>query len=221
MKSKEDTYLISIIYLKAKLETSMQSVKSKMACYPALKQLSDGNSPKYIGTESLNDRFYVFQFEKDSIKATLNSISSPSYFLKETIARLLSISMFLSGDYKIDFYGLMPYLTSVLIDKGIKATQLSPPNFNRESDLLLSRRVIELSNRNNGLTKDVAALRIQLTSVLSKLIIHKYNKNLDPQGLAIELGIERQTVISAISSLKEIGYATINSNGKSFDLVET
>ncbi|MHB1829802.1 MAG: hypothetical protein ACYCO0_00210 [Candidatus Micrarchaeaceae archaeon] len=203
------------------MATSMQSVKSKMACYPALKPLSDGTSPKYISIESPNDRFYVFQFEKDSIKATLNSTTSPSYFLKETITRLLGISMFLSDDYKIDFYGLMPYLAFVLVGKDIKTVQTNPPNFNRESDLLLSRRIIELSNKNNDLTKEAAALNLQLTSILSKLIIHKYNKNLDPQNLATELGIERQMITRAINLLRELGYTAVNSNGKSFDIVET
>lgn len=199
----------------------MKSIKSKLACYPSLKQLSDGTSLKYISIESYNDRFYVFQFEKDSIKATLNSISSPSYFLKETIIRILSVSMLLSDDYKIDFYGLMPYLTFVLVAKDIKTTHVNPPNFNRESDLLLSRRVIELSNKNNDLTKDAAVRYRQLISILSKLIVYKYNKNLDPQNLATELGVERQTVTNAINLLRGIGYTAINSSGNSFDIVET
>ena len=113
-------YLSSRISLKARVKTSILSVKSRMSCYPAIKQVTTGTGLTYfIGDETQTDRFHVLELEKDRITITTNSTSSPTYFMKESVLRLMSVSTALSEDYEVDLQGLLKSAPGPFLHSGL------------------------------------------------------------------------------------------------------
>ena len=135
-KDKNRAYLSSRISLKASVRTDMLSVKSRMSYYPATRQLATGTRLTYLlDGEEQTDRFHVLELETDRITLTTHSATSPTYFLRESVLRLMSVSMILSEDYDIDLHGLMPYMIHVLSNSDALVHETGPINFNREADI--------------------------------------------------------------------------------------
>ena len=192
MKNKDRAYLSSRIILKASVKTNMLSIKSRMSVYPAIRQLATGTRLTYlIDGEEQTDRFHVLELEIDRITLTTNSASSPTYFLKESVLRLMSVSMILSEDYEIDLHGLMPYLIHVLSNSDTLINEARPVNFNREADIILSRRVIALLDQRNRLESISGELKSKLISAISSLILCKYRNGFERIEISKELGVSR------------------------------
>ncbi len=220
-KNSKQVYLTSQISLEAVLVTSMKSVKSTMSFYPALKQVSDGSRLKYIVSgEDVKDRFYVLELKIDGITLILNSTSSPTPFLRESISRLISISKALGDDYKINFSRLLPYILTAIAGSDIPSARDSYPSFNRESDILLSKRIIDLLGQNWKLSHQAEELNSRLVAVISQLILLKYKDGVDVERVAVDLGTEKSMVIKSIEALKNSGYSIPDSNGKVFGMVK-
>ena len=219
-KNKGKMYLSSRISLKARVKTSIPSVKSKMSCYPAIKLVATGTRLTYIiGDETQTDRFHMLELEKDRITITTNSTSSPTYFMKESLLRLMSVSIALSEDYEIDLHGLLPYLTYILSSSDILVHENRPSNFNREADIILSKRVIELLGERNRLEKYSNELKSRLISTVSTLILCKYGNGFDYAGISRELGVTQETMSEAMNELRSRGYRTISAKNGNLEIV--
>ena len=212
--------MTSRIILKAVLKTSLASVGARMLCYPALKQITGNAGLRYlIAPEKIKDRFYVLDLKRTEIIITLNALSSPSYLLRELTLYTVSICMTLSEDYDMDLKGLLPYLCAMLSTHDITGNETKRPNLNRESDILLSRRIVELKNQNNELTKRCEQLNASLISILSNFMAYKYRQITDVNSISKELGIETNLILMALEQLRSQGYKILNGRGGTLEIV--
>ncbi len=219
-KNKGKIYFSSRIRLEARIKTSMPSVKSRISCYPAIKQVATGTRITYlIGYETQADRFHVLELEKDRITMTTNSTSSPTYFMKESVLRLMSVSIALSEDYEIDLRGLLPYLTYLLSNSDILIHENRASNFNRRADIILSKRVIELLGQRNRLEKYSNELKSRLISTVSTLMLCKYGNGFDHTAISRELGVTQETIAEAINELRSRGYRFISLRNGNLEIV--
>lgn len=220
MKDGQGMYLSSRITLSATLKTSMPSVRSRMSCYPAIRQLSSGTRLTYIiETEAKAQRFNVLELERDRITLSTNSATSPTYFLKESILRMLSVSMALCEDYEIDYSGIIPYLVHLLCDTEVFAREKGATNFNRESDIILSGRLVELISQRNCAQRAANELRSGLVAAISALILAKYSAGFDQAAIARELKVKPDIISDAINELVAMGYGTIRSRSGRVEVV--
>jgi hypothetical protein len=213
-------YLSSRISLRASIKTDMRCVRSRMSCYPAMRLSATGTRLTYVmDCEKWADRFHTLELETDRITLTTNSVSSPTYFLKETVLRLVSVSMALSEDYEIDLHGLMPYLIHVLSSSDALTHETEPANFNRDADIILSERVIELLGQKNKLESAANGYRSKLVSAVSALILCKYGNGADRIGMPKDLGVDREIMSEAINELGSRGYRAISSKDGNLEMV--
>lgn len=220
MKDGQGMYLSSRITLSATLKTSMLSVRSRMSCYPAIRQLASGTRLTYIiETEAKAHRFNVLELERDRITLATNSATSPTYFLKESMLRVLSISMALCEDYDIDYRGIVPYVVHLLSDTEVIAREKGATNFNRESDIILSGRLVELVSQRNSAQRAASELRSGLVSAVSALILAKYGAGFDKASIARELRVKPDIISDAINELGAMGYGTIRSRSGKVEVV--
>lgn len=219
-KDRGRMYLSSRIILDARLMSSMRSVRSRLSSYPAMRQVSTGTRLSYlIEGEGNDEKFHTLELEAGRVILTTNSSSSPTYLMKDSLLKILSISMVLSEDYEIDLRGLLPYLTLVLSSSEMLLRDSGPANFNRNADILLSKRVIELINQKNVLEASAARLRSGLISSISALIICKYGKGFTPAGMSKELRVGQEVIDGAIDSLRSRGYRIISSKNGNLEVV--
>ncbi len=219
-KDKNRAYLSSRISLKASVRTDMLSVKSRMSYYPATRQLATGTRLTYLlDGEEQTDRFHVLELETDRITLTTHSATSPTYFLRESVLRLMSVSMILSEDYDIDLHGLMPYMIHVLSNSDALVHETGPINFNREADIILSKRVIELLGQRSRLESTGSELKQRLISTVSSLILCKYRNGFERTSISKELGVGQEIIDEAINDLRSRGYRAIRSNSGGFEMV--
>lgn len=217
--NRDRMYLTGTIALNARLLTSMASVRRRMSFYPAMRQLSGGGRLRYIIGADAQDRFNVVELERRSITLRTSSITSPLHFMKESVLRLLSVSMLLSEDYSVDFGSLVPYLIHLLSNSDQIAARADAPNFNRDADIILSRRIIDLSAQQRESAARLEGYRKRLACALSHLIPLKYPNGFERASMAAELGLCKEDVLDAIALLKARGYRVYESGAARVDVV--
>jgi hypothetical protein len=212
-------YLTSRIVIPSKLRTSICSVSSKLSCYPAMRQVSEGSVLKYIIDLESPDRFYLIELTSDHIDFSVNSIMSPSYLMKEAVLRLSNLLSIMSDDYESDLRCLLPYINSVIAgDDAIMNHDTSKP-FNREAEALLASRVVDLLNQNDLLVQETSNFRSSLISVLAALVVQKYRNDINSKRIANDLKITEDVVCDALTLLKSMGYRMISNRYGGNELV--
>ena len=213
------TYLTSIISVPSRLISDFSSVKQKIGCYPSIRLVSEGTTIKYLIDCEYPERFYVLELRSDAITLTLSSTSSPKYFMGEALLRLANILTILSEDYESDLRCLLPYMGLVLRDRGGIPDRCAEKPFNREADVILSRRIVELSLQNKTAHGELARTKSKLTSSIATYLLHRHNGAMAIDLLAKELGVERDDVSASLARLRELGYRTVQNKTGGFDLV--
>ena len=204
--------LISRIEAKATIKTNMHSVGLKLDNFPWAKQTSYGSVLRYaISANEFNDRAYVLELAADRITLIISASYSPTYLIKEALLRLISICLILSEDYLIDPSGLFQHMTIALNNSNIP--QPSPdnirPNFNRAADIILSKRIIDLSNLTKALESDLRNTRMKLIDAVSRLLVCKYSAGFKIKSASTELCIAENLLGEAIDHLKISGYRVL------------
>ncbi len=219
-KAERTMYLSSRITLKARLMTSMQSVRMRMSCYPAMKQVSRGTRLVFlIENGNAAAMFNTVELEADRISLTTTSSTSPTYFLKDSVLRLISISTALAEDYYVDFSGVLPHVIYLLSDLSILRTESSTCSIDRNADMILSGRIIGLLRQKKTLEDEYAQLKSGLVRVLSELILCRYPDGFDAAQLSRELGLPKGIVCDSISGLAGSGYKVIGAKGRVMRIV--
>ena len=199
-------YLISRIRLAASLKTSMSSAKKRLSNYPHMRRTSEGNVLRYVIKDGDKaDRFNILCLDRSEIVFETCSESSPTYLLQESLSRLISIVMVLQEDYDIEYGALMPYFAYLLSGAGLSIKDGAAPNFNRETDLILARRIIELNSACAAANSKIISYRDAAISTTARFLLQN-RSGFDPAVISKELGIDAEVMEGAISRLKESGY---------------
>lgn len=196
----------------------MKKVGAAMAFYPAMEQVSDGTCLRYLISGESAGRFYVLEILPDRMSLTLNCTTSPYYYYKEIALRFLSVAMALADDYRIDLYYVLANLIGALAG-GTADASAQKPNFNREADIFLSKRVIELSRANKEAALQISALEADCSSLLASAIAMKYNGTFTLDNVSSDLKVSKQRVVSALEALWGKGYRVVVHKSGAYELI--
>ena len=215
------SYLTSIIPLPARLISDLHAVKKRMSHYPSIKQVAGGNALRYIIDHEYPERFYVLELCDNSITLTVNATTSPLHFLGEALLRITNILTILSEDYECDIKHLLPYIGVALRgSEGITDAVAEKP-LSRDVDVILSKRIVELSRRNKAIALDLDRTRSRLLSSISAFLLQKRHNGINIDAVSRELGVEGEHVYASLEHLKELGYKPVTSKPGLLYLVKT
>ena len=213
-------YLASSIRLDSRLKTGIACVGRRLSNYPNLQCTSQGSRLSYlIRDDEKADRFNVLDLDRSSIGFTTYCESSPTYFMRESISRLLAITMLLSEDYEIEYLGLMPYIVYLLSNGGIQLSDPAPVNFNRDSDIILSKRIFQLKVQCQRLGSDADMYKRAAVSLASSILLARYAHGFYVAEASKELGIDSKVLICAIDLLKASGHRVCVSRSGRIELL--
>ncbi len=220
MKSR--IILLSRMPVQAYLTTRLSSVRSKLDAYPMAKLLSYGTELEYALETGSEDRFYLLRLNRRTVEIELHSEASPTYFLKEMLLKFLSVAAVLAEDYEIELRALFPYLIDVL---GKDTTQYYLKGLNvgrdaRDTDILLSKRIVELHAKNHELQRNEALAKAKLVKITASLITSRYQTGTTISGIASENGLSEDEVNEALDFACTLGYKKVQLSGKRFSLVK-
>lgn len=213
-----NSYLSSTIILKAKLSTNIQAAKSRLSSYPLIKLLHEGRHPKYLIQTNNPDIFYIVMLKSDSISFTVYSTLSPLYLLKEHMLRVISISSILSDNYLIYANSIFPYLINLLSKQDLIKPE-KRYNYSRDSDILLSKRIVNLLSSNKKLSDRLDSLNRNLTNVTSELILSRYDSDSNLKQIALETGLDQIQVSEALKHIQQNGNKLIYNGKGNFNIV--
>lgn len=212
------SYIRSTIPLKGTMITNSISIKSRLSNYPNFKLLDHSKWPSYMIQIENSDIFYIIELKSDKILFSLYSKVSPLYSLKDMLLRLFSIASILSDDYSIQTNSIFPYLINVLSKQEI-IKDTAKYNYNRDPELILSRRVICLLSDNKNLKNTANKLEHELLKVTSDLILNKYSTNTNLKQISSETGLNQQYISSILKLLQQKSNRLIYNKNGNFDIV--
>jgi hypothetical protein len=214
--------ILSRIELKATLSSGLAEVKEALSCYPGLVLKTSKSKLRYeIGGEELADRHYVIEFTDNALVIELYSSVSPLYFINEMLVRLISISSILKDHYTIKFDELVPYLIEALSTQQL-GNYLKNFEFRQHvhnGDIILARRIIELTKEKALLSKDYKIKSAKALVFLQKLIVSAYNYNASISLIKATSGAEDVEIKDALKRLPEVGYKIVYSSKDKFNVV--
>ncbi len=210
------SYLSSTIPLKSTLLTSIESAKRHMSSYPS-SRLLPGRYPKYLIKQG-DGPFYMVVLKEDEVLFTTYSDTSPLYFLRDTLLRLLSVMAMLSEDYSIKANGLFPYFIKSLSGQSPQKP-LQRCSHDRVPEFMLSKRIVCLLNENKALRLQANTLQQDLMRITSELILSKYSYNSSAAKIAMETKLDASYVSKVLESLRQNGNRIMPSKGGNFNIV--
>ena len=215
-------YLASRIRLDSRLKTSIARVRRRLSNYPNLQCASEGSRLSYVILDDEKaDRFNVLELSRSSIDFTTYCESSPTYVMRESISRLLGITLLLSEDYDIEYLGLMPYIVYLLSNGGIRLAEPAPANFNRDSDIILSKRISQLHAQCQSIGIDANRYKRAAISLASSILLARYAHGFDVAQAAKELGVDSEVLSGAIDLLRSSGHRVCVSRSGRIELLST
>jgi hypothetical protein len=225
MEKKTDLgkgYLLSRIEVSARLLTRMGSVRRTLDLYPNLKPVRSGTCLEYLLDDGeARDHFYLIKIDNTSAKLAIYSKTTPLYFIQEAVLRFLNIIQVIGSDYEVRLSSLYPYLILALASQQMRRTLLEEPPTKREnSDILLSRRMIQLMKDNKRLRELYGAELGKSRKLLQFMVILEGSGGAGIGEITKNTGLSRDEIAGILPSLHEIGYKAISINSDRFNLVK-
>jgi len=204
----EDKFLIKgSVTLGGEAKCSMAKVKERMAFYPHLKLISEGNELEYMLVESgedVNKKAYTLRLSRSGITLYVYSNLSTEYFERESLLRLFSLAQLLSDLYVFDISSIFPNLLHFLYNAeqhAIKVERIGPWDKERGVAVLLSKKVIALANELDGLSKELLLYKGKVSDLLAEII--GFNGNIDKVELAKRYNLDMQIIDKAFQKANE------------------
>ena len=219
MRKTDDYVLVSRIMTKAKLLTNMSKISNTLELYPGLFKDKCDYGLRYTTLNDEKGARFVIEATKESISIEISSNTSPLYFMKEGLLRLLSLIAILHDDYEVGIEGLYPYLTYVLMNVEPCKFTKNVTNVREDTDIILAKRILKLIRKNEDYEKLLKTERNNFVKVLSKLIEEKYTHKSRVEEISESIGVDVADVDEAVQKLIKDGYRKLPSGRDSFDLV--
>ncbi len=199
-------YLMSRLRLEGKLHNTGR-LEQLLELYPMLHCVGYGNELRYfIDEPDISSRFYIAEFCDKGIAIEIYSKSTPLMFLREGMLRMLSLASFVGTVYEFDIKSIFPYLIDILakdkLEYYFKPTMHSE---SRGSEIVLSRRILNLLKENYTLKNNVASTEKTTTNLILMLLRLKYSGICNVRTAAPELGIEVDSLITIIKNAGDSG----------------
>lgn len=213
-------YLISKLEVKAKLITSMGDIQQKLSIYPNLRQVRRGTLLGYVIEEEHSNRFYSIELDSAHATIIVYSRTTPLYFLDEALIRLLSILQNISKYYEVTLESLYPYLILALSWQRLGRMLVGgAPAESENTDIILSKRLIELTKSNMQLNEVCNAVINKSRRLLLKLIVLESASNPSIEAISKSAGVRRDEVEKALHDMHESGYKAVLLDSDRFNLV--
>ncbi len=216
---KDENYLFSRICIDADLRTGVGHVKKLLSNYPSMHLIKEGTLLSY-SIKNDGGPFFTVDFEHSRISITVHSKETPSFYLQETVLRLLSILQIVSENYEVKIRSLYPYLIMVLAAQQLRVTQSKKPIAAIcMPDIVLSKRLIALLNENTRINAENRRLLADLRKVLLRTVSVYAASGLSLDEISSELGVDKARVIDAIDRAPDLGQRVVRTGKGSFNIV--
>ena len=169
---RAEEFLCMRIPLRAKLKSTLKSLKSDLRPHPNMVLVSEGSELVYLAKIGGTD-YCLFKFGTSYLVEEIYSKLSPVYIMRESILRFLGILAFVDENYDIEFRDIFPYLAAELsnpIPQNIVPKITVQSNY-RVAELLLARRVTQLQSQLDQSNSKIQQLEAQKSIFLSHLLL--------------------------------------------------
>ncbi len=221
MRQNGKRYLNSAIIVRAEAKCRLSTIEKAMEGYPSARAIRRGTSLLY-SIEEDSDRCYEIELSQSYMRLGIFSESSPLYFMKDAMLKLLSICSFLQGKYSVDISSIFPYLIELLADgqighyREVSAGIQYPQS---DSYIVLAKRINFLRAEKSALEAKLKSATAEADNLLEGILVSEAVKapsSID--ALSEKYKVSARSFSLALENLKKKGWKVIN-NGSLFTLV--
>lgn len=227
MKSnKKESYIFSKVSISGRALSSLEEIKISLLDHPGVSLMYSGEILRYsIKTQDFTDRYFILEISKSNISITIYSATSPVFFLKEAILKLLLILSFIKAYYSIELSEFYPFIMEILSKDTFSTTEFKKLVENTKAtygdDVVLSRRIITLLNENKKLSNEILFLRSISLRLMTSALLLKYSGKINFKSASKDFGIDEVIFKKLLEETKSLGFTTLWHNKSEFTLVKT
>ena len=218
---KQNKYAISYaLSINADMTASASLIREYLSGVKTYKLTGEGSS--ICATIEEQDRRFVFHLDGKLISIELLSNTVLENPKRDILLRLFELLSNCKWKYEIKLSEVYAHVSESLIKNQLNhyASALKEMNSNEYSDILLSKRIIELRKKNLELENGNAKLRNKLYQTAPELIIARSGREATLQEIMEYTGLDKSEVQSALNELPELGYRIIPSRGNKLNIVK-
>ena len=224
--NKKENYIFSKVSIAGRPLSSLEEIKLSFSDHPGLSLMYSGESLRYsIKTQGFTDRYFILEICKENIYIIIYSATSPIFFLKEAVIKLLLILSFIKPNYSIELSDFYPFIMEILSKDTFNTAEFKKLTENTKitygEDVVLSRRIIALLNENKKLNNEILFLRSTSLRLMTSAILLKYSGKINFRIASKDLGMEEATFRKLLEETKSLGFTTLWHNKSEFTLVKT
>ena len=202
--------LYSKIRIDAKLTMTQDRLREEIAFFPYMKPLKSRRELAYsIEMAGASDHSYFIDFKEDCIEFLIFSESTPQFFLRDAIVKVILILSNMKLVYSIDYSALLPYIRQALSAEQISEARkiaCRSSNCNRDLDLAFSKRIIELKKQNAAAKESLLLSNKKVAKLFSEFIIQKSGSRFSLDSAAKDNNLDEGELNEAIAYLESRGY---------------
>lgn len=224
MVAMDNNYKISKIEVKSRLSCKLSDLRKILNNYPGLIPISYGSIIKYKLLDQNKEYFYTLEISRNSISVTINSGSSPVYYMQEALLRLLSVLSVLEEFCEVDIRSLYPYLINVFSSSKLdqfanRISGMIEVKEDNDVELVFAKRINSLLIEKEDSAQKLKEANVRFASLLSRFIILKYGNNVDIKEIERDTEIKEKEIIDALKHVDTAKYGIIQINNDRFSLV--
>ncbi len=216
--------LYSRIRIDAKLTITQDKLREEIDFFPYMKSLKSRGELTYsIEVAGASDHAYFIDFQNDYIEFLIFSESTPQFFLRDAIIKVILILSNLKSVYSIDYSTLLPYIQQTLSAEQISEARKMAgrsSNCNRDLDLAFSKRIIELKRQNSAAMESLLLSNKKVAKLFSEFIIQKSGSGFSLDSAAKENNLNEAELNEAVAYLESRGYKISKHGNDRINLVK-
>ncbi|MCL5786948.1 MAG: hypothetical protein M1520_01965 [Candidatus Marsarchaeota archaeon] len=219
---KQSKYVISYnVSINAVMTADKSQICGYLSGVKAYRFTEDKGSINVISEEQ--DRKFIFNLDESHISAELLSNTVLENPKRDILLKLFELLSNCKWKYEIKLSEVYAHVSESLIKNQLNhySNMIKEMNSNEYSDILLSKRIIELRKKNLELENGCAKLRNKLYQIAPELIIARSGREATIQDIMEYTGLDKNEIQSALSELPNLGYKVIYSKGNKLNIVRT
>lgn len=197
------------IPIRARLGSTISSLKERMELYPAMKRSGYGSRLTYLVLPESEHELCLFHFSSDSIVMEIRSSANPADRIRQHVLRLLSVMAVLGDCYEAEMRDMYPYLIMAIGSHNLNhlAEGLHRSANACVSDIELARRINCLLSENSALASRAERLEKKMKLLIIKVLAEEsLSRPATERNVAVKYGISEDEIRSALESCKGLGY---------------
>ena len=220
---KQNKYTISyVMSVNADMTTNASQIRAYLSEVKAYKLTGKGEGGSICTTLEEEGRKFVFNLDEKCISIELLSNTALENPKREILLMLFEMMSNCRWGYELRMSEIYAHLSEALVKNQLNhySNAIKERNSNEYSDILLSKRIIELRRKNLELENGNAKLQNKLYQIAPELIIARSGKEATMQEMMEYTGLDKIELQSALNELPDRGYKILPSRGNKLNIVK-